>query len=420
MTTLPPAGAPRRALHQQFVRLLLLPLIAAFAVAAFGTLFVSYYSERQQQERARNQVLRIYGQAVTRPLWDCDSATARGIVETLNYLPEVAGVRLQDVCANDVISTGAATDIAGAEADRLQQPIVHVDELGRSFTVGHLDVRFHPLSITSAAIDGLWRYGTIFLAMLSVVLLGAALVFRRIIGQPLARFLAAIHAQQPIGAHAQAPGGRVAPGRNDELSDVMHAYDDLMAANERQHRALAEAIDQLRSNEKQLMHTARHDPLTGLGNRLVLEEALDRAVARAQRTGGVGHVLLLDLNQFKPVNDTHGHAVGDQVLVKVARRLTGSVRRTDTVARLGGDEFVVVVEDQESAADLPALAHKIMAAIARPMHLGDLELQVSASLGAASFPEDGTTSMDLLARADQAMYATKPSGSRFAQLDPLT
>ena len=163
----------------------------------------------------------------------------------------------------------------------------------------------------------------------------------------------------------------------------------------------------MRNNEKHLVNAARRDQLTGLGNRLALEEALDRAIDRAQRSGHSGHVLLLDLNRFKPINDTHGHATGDEVLKKVAERLLASVRSTDTVARLGGDEFVVVIEDPTSAAALIKVGDTIREAIAQPIFLDGIELRVHASVGTASFPQDSLDSASLLAHADKAMYATK-------------
>jgi diguanylate cyclase (GGDEF)-like protein len=397
--------AQRRPLHWQFIRLLLLPLFLAFALASLITVLIGYRAQLANQHTERHQLLNIYARSVTKPLWDCDSATAQGIVDTLAHLPPVAGVQLADVCAGKPITAGQLIENR-PHPDLLQTSVVHQDEQGRSFAVGHLAVRFHTTSIANAAMRELWRYSAIFGAMLAVVLIGAALVFRKIIGTPLAHFLSAIHAHQRT--NPQVLAALTAHGtRQDELTDVMQAYDQLMDDKERNMQALAAAVGQLRANETQLMHMARNDPLTGLGNRVVLEEVLGRAILRAQRSGQGGHVLLLDLNHFKPINDQHGHAVGDWALQEVARRLEVSVRRTDTVVRLGGDEFVVIIEDPVADADLPVLMDKIRTAIAAPMAMGSLHLQVGVSLGCASFPQDATTSAGLLAHADQAMYASK-------------
>ncbi len=412
--------SPRhRPLHQQFVRLLLLPLVAAFLLALGATVLLSYTLELEKQVSSRTQVLRLYERSLHKPLWDCDSDTARGIVDTLAYLPEVDHVRLQDVCAGSLITAGTATtDHADADVDanHLQMPVIYRDAKGRSFAVGHLDVRFHPVSLLSAALHALWRYSVIFVLVLGLLFVGAALIFRQIIGRPLAQLLDAIHAHRrvdvptcPLTLASNAPF-------EDELSEVVHAYNGLVDTNARQTQELAQAIQKLRQNEKHLVHAARQDPLTGLGNRLALEEALSSAIARTQRSGNGGHVLMLDLNRFKPINDEHGHAAGDAVLKAVAQRLLASVRTTDTVARLGGDEFVVVVEDPTSVAGLETLRKTILTAVAQPIFLPGMALSVHASIGTASFLQDGKDSTALLAHADKSMYAHKAANQQAGQV----
>ena len=383
----PPSQPRRRTLHAQFVRRLLWPLVIAFVLASSVTALVGFHTQKRQQAEQRGQTLAIFAQSLTKPLWDCDGATARGIVETLAQLPVVDGVRLQDACADGAIEAGApmAGGTRGDKAphpDRRQMPIVHHDEQGREFTVGHLEIQFRPFSIASAAIQGLWQQLAIFGAMLAVVLVGAALVFRSIIGRPLARFRQAILAHRAVHEGAPPPGRFI-----DELTDVTHAYDELV---------------------HELQRLARHDPLTGLGNRVVLEEHLARAIDHAAAQGHHGHVLLLDLDGFKPINDTHGHAVGDVVLQIVARRLQAAMRSTDTVARLGGDEFVVVAQGRGSQDDgLAPLLARVAAAVEEPLECEGRVLRVGVSIGTARFPDDGTTGVELLAHADQAMYAAK-------------
>lgn len=377
-----PPRAQRRTLHAQFVQWLLWPLVIAFALAASVTALVGYRTEKIEQDEQRSQTLAIFAHSLTKPLWDCDGATARGIVDTLAQLPIVRGVRLQDVCAGQAIEAGAAVPAADVvHPDRLQMPVIHRDEQGRSYTVGELEIQFHPFSIANAAIQSLWQQLAIFGAMLTVVLVGAALVFRRIIGRPLDRFRQAILEHRTVHEDA-APRGRFV----DELTDVTQAYDGLV---------------------HELQRLARHDPLTGLGNRMVLEERLADAVERACADGQAGYVLLLDLDGFKPINDTHGHAVGDLVLQTVARRLQAAMRSTDTVARLGGDEFVVVAPSQEPLAGLPQLLARVAAAVEAPIECEGLVLRVGASIGAARFPDEGQANAELLTRADAAMYAAK-------------
>jgi diguanylate cyclase (GGDEF)-like protein/PAS domain S-box-containing protein len=178
--------------------------------------------------------------------------------------------------------------------------------------------------------------------------------------------------------------------------------------------------------EEQIRHLAYCDSLTQLPNRRLLEERLALALANSRRTGLHGAVMLLDLDNFKPLNDTHGHAVGDLLLLEVARRLSASVREVDTVARLGGDEFVVVIGDLDTQAEqaLPqamVVAEKIRAALSQPYRLqvaaqaGSparvVEHRCSCSVGMTLFAgRDAPRQTELLRQADDAMYRAKQSG----------
>ncbi|MGO9875805.1 MAG: putative bifunctional diguanylate cyclase/phosphodiesterase [Acidimicrobiia bacterium] len=162
--------------------------------------------------------------------------------------------------------------------------------------------------------------------------------------------------------------------------------------------------------EAQLAHQAMHDPLTGLPNRAMLTDRLDRALARVRRQDRMCAVLYVDLDRFKAVNDTLGHAVGDQLLVEAAARIQAAVRETDTVARLGGDEFVVLCEDIEGVHYATHFAQRIIAALQIPFRFGDDDPHVSATIGIA-FSVDGTETADaILANADIAMYRAKDNG----------
>lgn len=563
----------RRPLHRQFTRLLLLPITVAFVLAAVGTMLIGYQTERQTLRTQRQEVVSIYMQSLIRPLWDCDAVTATSIIETLAHLPEVAAVRLVDVCAGTDRVVGEAP-VASTPTDAYLRTVAYRDEHGRQFDVGYLTAYFHPLSLMDAISGMLWRYLAVFIVTLVVMLTGATLAFRHLVGHPLQRFKAAIDAHNG----GSALGGLKLRERNDELGDVMHAYEGLMdelhlrfrrqealaecarllltprtdgksplaavldvlipavrgdrifivendqdaqgnlvmarvmeartqglvappldtavngtpyhrgyarwqalfAARQpllgtldafpddeqqllRQHgtlslaafpiwgqthwygyialvdmrrqrpwspseqmflrtaadmigaflengshtRQLAAARDQLLDNERALMRTARRDPLTGLGNRIALEEELLRAVARARRLGRGGLVLLIDLDDFKPINDTYGHGVGDEVLRTVAQRLRAAVRLTDTVARLGGDEFVLIIEDGGLPPDAQALIDKLRTAIVQPIHDQGRTVAVGASIGVARYPDQGTALKVLLTHADLAMYDAK-------------
>ena len=163
-----------------------------------------------------------------------------------------------------------------------------------------------------------------------------------------------------------------------------------------------------------MQHLAFHDPLTGLPNRAMFEQHLSLALARARRDDLGVAVLFLDLDAFKPVNDTHGHATGDEVLRQLAARLRSAVRETDLVARQGGDEFLVLIADLPIGAEaVDALAavrkvnDRIAETMAEPFRLRAGELSLRASIGCALFPLDGSEEQDLLRGADEAMYEHK-------------
>ncbi|MBA3233931.1 MAG: diguanylate cyclase [Propionibacteriales bacterium] len=169
-----------------------------------------------------------------------------------------------------------------------------------------------------------------------------------------------------------------------------------------------EDISDRRKAHLELVQRARIDPLTGLLNRSSLLERVDEAIVKAQHTGRPGALLFCDLDGFKPVNDQHGHCIGDQVLAVVARRLESQVRAGDTAARFGGDEFVVVA-DGLAGSSLDELVSRLRSAVARPIHAGDIDLSVSMTVGQVAIAPDGTDSpAELLAEADAAMYLLKP------------
>jgi diguanylate cyclase (GGDEF)-like protein/PAS domain S-box-containing protein len=169
---------------------------------------------------------------------------------------------------------------------------------------------------------------------------------------------------------------------------------------------LATALARLRDEER-MRHEAVHDPLTGLANRTLLRDRLEHALARSEREEEVATgVLFIDLDNFKHVNDAHGHAAGDAVLVELGRRLRAAVRPADTVARLGGDEFVVVCEAVDADTAL-ALGRRLEAAIREPLESGGFVHHLTASIGIALGRTDPDT---LLGEADSAVYAAKAAG----------
>lgn len=160
----------------------------------------------------------------------------------------------------------------------------------------------------------------------------------------------------------------------------------------------------------ELERNANHDFLTGLPNRILLLDRLHQAMAQAQRTRLLLAVCYLDLDGFKPINDRHGHAAGDRVLIEVARRLNDAVRVGDTVARIGGDEFVLLLWGLDDLPECDKTLSRVIRDISRPIALAEAEVSVSVSVGVSVFPDDGEDSTSLIAQADSAMYRSKLAG----------
>lgn len=182
---------------------------------------------------------------------------------------------------------------------------------------------------------------------------------------------------------------------------------------------LMQDISEMKQYQEQVEHIAFHDPLTGLPNRLLLSDRMRQAFALDDRMGSMGVVCYLDLDGFKPVNDTHGHGAGDFLLKEVARRLQAAVRASDTVARLGGDEFVMLITPIMNLAECEPILRRALASVREPIRLpsGDV-VQVSTSMGVVLYPKHGRQPSQLLALADAAMYEAKNSGGQGLYISP--
>jgi two-component system cell cycle response regulator len=163
----------------------------------------------------------------------------------------------------------------------------------------------------------------------------------------------------------------------------------------------------LENSNKALEQRTLHDSTTGLPNRELFDDRLTHAIALAKRHTWMLAVMFLDLDRFKCINDTHGHAVGDEVLKEVAKRLLQHARDEDTVCRNGGDEFLYLLMNPQSSENIERIAHTLLKTIAQPIDMGDLHPIIKASIGIAIYPENGATGEQLIRNADAAMYRAK-------------
>ena len=197
------------------------------------------------------------------------------------------------------------------------------------------------------------------------------------------------------------------------INQKMQEISDINASLE---QSIAQRTAELQIANEELTNLVSHDALTGLPNRKLLADRIKNALAAARRNGKPLALMYIDLDEFKPINDTLGHNVGDQLLKEAAQRIQGCMRESDTVARIGGDEFVVLLPSIELPADALAAAEKIRAEIALPFPLEGQNRYISTSIGIAVFPEHGSDESALFKSADIAMYLAKNSGRNRVEL----
>ena len=179
-------------------------------------------------------------------------------------------------------------------------------------------------------------------------------------------------------------------------------------------------ISERKAAEDHLHNLAHYDALTGLPNRILLADRLQQAIVAARRESSLMALMFIDLDKFKPVNDTHGHHIGDLLLKEVAKRILEWLRESDSAARVGGDEFVVLLPNVEEQADAVAVGEKIRHALNQPFVISDKHLEISSSIGVAVYPEHGNDEKALLKHADIAMYYAKEAGRNNVKLyNPL-
>ena len=196
----------------------------------------------------------------------------------------------------------------------------------------------------------------------------------------------------------------------DDVSAEHAARESLQASRDALERAVAERTAELQAANERAQHLADHDALTGLPNRRLLEDRLTQALALSYRNRKLTAVMFVDLDRFKTINDSLGHAVGDVLLKEVAQRLVRQLRVGDTICRIGGDEFVVVLPELKRSEDAAHVAQKVIEQLSQPVVIEDRDLTVTPSIGIAVYPDDGRDAETLIRNADAAMYHAKEMG----------
>ncbi len=369
----------------------ILPCMMLGAVTMFLT-FESYAHEnRIIALKARLDSFTLtQGPALIKPVWEFDNDTLTQVFQGYQDVPELLSAELRDA-QGAVIAHAVGQQIDGYQESFIRQtPLVKRTKDG-DYPVGQLTVRFHDgfvlRQIATEKVGGLVVLGLVFLLLGATVLVSV----RRMVADPLRRL------QNSLLLNAQAESRQPLTWRGeDELGDVVTAYNRLLTE-----------IDQ---RQRDIHHIAYHDTLTGLPNRRLLEDRLNHAITVAERQGRGIAVLFTDVDNFKVINESLGHEVGDALLKVIADRMVRAVRTMDTVARWGGDEFVVVLENVSGPGEASSVAEKLIDIIGQPITLGDNLLRVGGSIGISLYPQDGRDVTALMKNADLALFEAKGAG----------
>ena len=341
----------------------------------------------------RQAVLVMTSASLVEPMWTLDEEKTRQIAQKVLEEASVLSLRLTEGRPLSVPTVLARQGSELGQGVALKTTISREGE-----NLGELEIWFDPDQIERALADR--RSATILLAalqvLLSVVVL-LAVLYRRLL-VPIGQLK-----RQASDIASRADVGPIAWDRRDELGELGEHLNEV-------HVHIDQLFDQLEEQKAELEKVALHDPLTGLANRALFGELTRAAVAAAQRDGGRLALLFIDLDRFKAVNDTLGHAAGDSLLVALAERLRGAMRASDVVCRHSGDEFTVLLRDVIHWDDVASTADRLLQEIEKPVYIGSRLAGVSASIGVALFPDDASDHETLVSHADTAMYVAKSLG----------
>ncbi|HEX9502904.1 MAG TPA: GGDEF domain-containing protein [Patescibacteria group bacterium] len=219
--------------------------------------------------------------------------------------------------------------------------------------------------------------------------------------------LRAVFAKASIGDYSENVD---IPESDDEFTELAMGVQVMVEVIRERIKELETEIERRKKVEEQIRHQALHDALTGLPNRKALEERMSAALAHAKRNNELLAVLYLDIDGFKPINDTYGHHIGDLLLKEFATRIRKSIRKEDIASRVGGDEFIIVLSQPKSKPNVVHVVRKLLKALKPAANFDPHKLFIRASIGIALYPDDGKELLPLLSRADSALLQAKQDG----------
>jgi diguanylate cyclase (GGDEF)-like protein len=401
-------------------RILMLILLFSSGVTLLSTglqLYLDYRRDVNAIESRLEEVEQSYLSSIAGSLWNLDIGQLRLQLDGIRRLPDMQALEVREV-SSDVVQPLVVT--VGKHLSRgvvvREAPITRTEN-GITQTIGI----FHAEATMTGVYRRLADTAVVILVTQGIKTFLVSLFILYIVHRLITRHLFVI-ADHADAFDLRSPGPKLRlrrrkPPESDELDRVVTAFNNMSDGLQRAYDELGEANAELehdlrirRSYEQRLLRQAHYDELTGLPNRLLMLDRLDQAIAGANRDGTRTALLCMDLDRFKNVNDTLGHAAGDRLLKQATERLGGCVTERDTVARMGGDEFILIlpgIEDDEAAQRVAAL---VVDAFIDPFEIDGQEHFITASLGITLYPDDGGDGATLLRNADLAMYKTKEQG----------
>ncbi len=334
---------------------------------------------------------------------------AENVIHGLVRSKHVCQARLYNMLGVDVSSAKyASTDNCSPVPKRVLYSPFDSKEI-----VGYVEMRLDSAVIQAEAYRSAGEFA---LSLLALVLLPGVVIWlevSRLITRPIHRLSVQLHHILP-GTSARIE--EVTKQKHDEIVQLVDDINQLLGVAEGTLEEEREQRVQIEKMEQKYQHLAHHDLLTGLPNRSLFNDRLQQMLVHAKRDAQRCALIFLDLNKFKPINDSLGHNIGDMVLKQVAQRLLAAVRESDTVARIGGDEFVVLLPVIEHISDILAVANKIQHALESTMLIHTHTLHIGASIGIAVYPEHGEDEITLIKNADAAMYRAKQNPRECVQI----
>ncbi|MCB1995615.1 MAG: EAL domain-containing protein [Burkholderiaceae bacterium] len=374
-------------------------IVAGVLLPAGLVIFIGDFAARQSQQpvidRTRGAVVALATAALTEPAWTLSTPGLQAAIANILREPSVCGVEVLDLQPTIDAPEFRRLQCATTPPAALREAPVRYE----GQTIARVRVHFDDSELDRLLLER--RLSTLWLVALQV--LAGGLVIAGLMSSRLVRPIEALKRQADSLTHRQ-PGPLPDWSADDELGQLGRHLTSV-------HTQVRQLIDELEHKNEALRQMALHDALTGLPNRTLLRELFTVAAAQARRDGGRLVLMFVDLDHFKAVNDTHGHAAGDALLQVVARRLRQCLREADVVCRMAGDEFLVLMPDcDDAAAELAAV--RIINHLREPQPLPGVAeaLRIGSSIGIARFPDDAPDFDALVHAADVAMYRSKQLG----------